>query len=86
MSKSISKLGLSGLVLGTAMGVPAAQAEPLTLTPVQMDTVTASGFGFAEFFAFVDAFKNFETTIDFTKTADVDVNVSVTGLLADAHT
>lgn len=83
MNKLMNKLALSGLV--GAMAVTAAQAEPLTLTPVQMDTVTASGFGFASFDAFVSAFKNFNTNIHFAKHARVNVEVDIDGYLADAN-
>jgi hypothetical protein len=50
----MSKLALSGLALGAAMAVGTAQAEPLTLSADQMDQVTAAGFGFAQFDAFLN--------------------------------
>jgi hypothetical protein len=50
----MSKLALSGLALGAAMAVGTAQAEPLTLSADQMDEVTAAGFGFAQFDAFLN--------------------------------
>lgn len=86
MNKRVmNKLALSALVLGSAMAVTAAQAEPLTLTTDQMDTVTASGFGFASFDAFVFAHKKFDTDIDFDKHARVDSKVDAKGYLADAN-
>lgn len=85
MNRVTKKVALSGLILGSGMAVVAAQAEPLTLTANQMDTVTASGFGFADFDAFVDVFKNFETNIEFLKFAEVAVFVDVSGFLADAN-
>jgi hypothetical protein len=48
------KLALSGLVLGAALAIGTAQAEPLTLSADQMDEVTAAGFGFASFNAFLN--------------------------------
>lgn len=86
MNKSVmNKLALSGLVLGSAIAVTAAQAEPLTLTTDQMDTVTASGSGFASFDARVFARKDFDTDIDFNKRARVDSQVHAKGYLADAN-
>ena len=81
----MKKVALSAVFLGTAMAVGAAQAQPLTLSNAQMDSVTAAGFGFAEFDAFVNVFKNFDTKINFQKFAKVDSHVSATGYLADAN-
>ncbi len=81
----MNKLVLSALVLGSAMAVTAAQAEPLALTTAQMDTVTASGKGFASFDANVYARKDFDTDIDFDKRARVDSKVNAQGYLADAN-
>ncbi len=86
MNKCVmNKLAWSGLILGSAMAVTAAQAEPLALTTDQMDTVTASGFGFASFDADVFARKDFDTDIDFNKRARVDSRVHARGYLADAN-
>lgn len=81
----MKKVALCGLVLGTAMTVSTVQAEPLALTPDQMDRVTASGVGFVDFKIFVDKFKNVETKIDFDKHASVGVDVNIIGFLADAE-
>jgi hypothetical protein len=59
----MSKLALSGLALGAAMAVGAAQAEPLTLPADQMDQVTAAGNGTANF--------------DAALTTDIEVNKQV---------
>jgi hypothetical protein len=81
----MKKLALSGLVLGMAMAVSAAQAEPLTLSEGQMDGVTAGGFGFVQFDAFVQ--NNFHSmkNINFDKDARVDVQTDIDGWLADAE-
>jgi hypothetical protein len=73
----MSKLALSGLALGAAMAVGTAQAEPLTLSADQMDQVTAAGFGFVDFDAFLDktinVTKNVTITKEVTKFQDVFV-------------
>jgi hypothetical protein len=70
----MSKLALAGLALGAAMAVGTAQAEPLTLSADQMDEVTAAGFGFVEFDAFLDKVINVDKDINVTK----DVNITKT--------
>ncbi len=86
MNKRVmNKLALSALVLGSVMAVTAAQAEPLALTTAQMDTVTASGKGFASFDGNIYARKDFDTDIDFDKRARVDSKVDAKGYLADAN-
>jgi hypothetical protein len=81
----MKKFALYGLVLGTAMAVSTAQAEPLTLTADQMDHVTASGVGFVDFSVNITKFKDLDTRIDFDKDANVDVDVDIDGFLADAE-
>lgn len=81
----MNKTALFGLVVGSAMTVSAAQAEPLSLTLDQMDGVTAAGFGFTEFDAFLFKDADLDTQIDFDKDADVDVLVDISGYLADAQ-
>jgi hypothetical protein len=81
----MSKLALSGLALGAAMTVGTAQAEPLTLSADQMDQVTAGGFGFVEFDAFVTNFFFSEKDIFFNKFATVTVSTDIDGWLADAE-
>ena len=78
------KLALSSVAVASLVAV-SAQAEPLVLTGDQMDKVTAAGFGFADFDAFLSAFKDIETDIDFDKDAFVDVDVNISGYLADAE-
>jgi hypothetical protein len=81
----MKKLALSGLVLGAAMAVGTAQAEPLTLSAGQMDGVTAGGYGTVQFDANVtnkyDSYKD----INFNKYATVDVKNYIDGWLADAE-
>jgi hypothetical protein len=79
------KFALSGLVLGAAMAVGGAQAEPLTLSADQMDQVTAGGFGSVEFDAFVTNFLDSEKFIFFDKFATVFAEIDVDGWLADAE-
>jgi hypothetical protein len=66
----MSKLALSGLALGAAMAVGTAQAEPLTLSADQMDQVTAAGFGFVDFDAFLDKTINVDKNVVITKTVE----------------
>jgi hypothetical protein len=81
----MKKLVLSGLVLGAAMAVGTAQAEPLTLSAGEMDGVTAAGEGSVKFDAFVknvyDSFKD----INLKKYANVEVETDIDGWLADAE-
>jgi hypothetical protein len=81
----MKKIALYGLVLGTAMAVSTAQAEPLKLTSDQMDRVTASGVGFVDFNINVRKFKDLFTRVNFHKNADVDVDVHIHGYFADAE-
>jgi hypothetical protein len=81
----MKKLALSGLVLGMAMAVSAAQAAPLTLSEDQMDGVTAGGFGFVEFKAKVENFYNSHKDIKLSKFAKVNVETDIDGWLADAE-
>jgi hypothetical protein len=83
--RSMSKIALSGLALGAAMTVGAAQAEPLTLSADQMDQVTAGGFGFVEFFADVENLYFSDKLIFFNKFANVTVSTDIDGWLADAE-
>jgi hypothetical protein len=81
----MKKLVLSGLVLGAAMAVGTAQAEPLTLSADQMDGVTAAGYGTVQFDAYVQNKYDSYKDIDFKKHADVYVNNYIDGWLADAE-
>jgi hypothetical protein len=80
----MSKLALAGLALGAAMAVGTAQAEPLTLSADQMDEVTAAGFGFVEFDAFLDKVINVDKTVDIDKTVTKTQDVFVFGLFGEA--
>jgi hypothetical protein len=80
----MGKLALSGLALGAAMAVGTAQAEPLTLSADQMDQVTAAGFGFVEFDAFLDKTINVTKTVNIDKTVTKFQDVFVSGLFGEA--
>ena len=80
----MSKLTLSGLALGAAMAIGTAQAEPLTLSAGQMDQVTAAGFGFAQFDAFLNKDINVTKDVTITKTVEKFQDVFVFGLFAEA--
>src|SRR5918992_1197518 len=80
----MSKLVLSGLALGAAMAVGAAQAEPLTLSADQMDEVTAAGFGFAQFDAFLNKDINVNKQVNIQKLVEKFQFVEVFGLFGEA--
>jgi hypothetical protein len=80
----MSKLALSGLALGAAMAVGTAQAEPLTLSADQMDQVTAAGFGFVDFDAFLDKVINVEKNVLIQKEVFKFQEVLVEGLFGEA--
>jgi hypothetical protein len=80
----MSKAVLSGLALGAAMAVGTAQAEPLTLSADQMDQVTAAGFGFVEFDAFLNKVVNVDKTVVIDKTVTKFQDVFVFGLFGEA--
>jgi hypothetical protein len=80
----MSKLALSGLALGAAMTVGTAQAEPLTLSADQMDQVTAAGFGFAQFDAFLNKDINVNKTVNISKFVEKFQDVFVAGLFGEA--
>jgi hypothetical protein len=75
---------LSGLALGAAMAIGTAQAEPLTLSADQMDQVTAAGFGFAQFDAFLNKDINVTKNVTITKTVEKFQDVFVFGLFGEA--
>jgi hypothetical protein len=80
----MSKLALSGLALGAAMAVGTAQAEPLTLSADQMDEVTAAGFGFAAFDAFLNKDINVNKQVNIQKFVEKFQFVDVAGLFGEA--
>jgi hypothetical protein len=79
------KLAASGLLVGTALAVGAAQAEPLTLTEDQMDQVTAAGFGIVDFDVFVDVHKDVRKNIQVRIDKLFNSRVSAFGIAADAE-
>jgi hypothetical protein len=80
----MNRLVLTGLAVGAAMAVGTAQAEPLTLSADQMDQVTAAGFGFVEFDAFLDKTINVTKTVVIDKTVTKFQDVFVAGLFGEA--
>jgi hypothetical protein len=80
----MSKLALTGLALGAAMAVGTAQAEPLTLSADQMDEVTAAGFGFASFEAFLDKDIDVTKDVNIRKRIDKLQTVNVFGLFGES--
>lgn len=78
------KLALSGLALGTAMAIGAAQAEPLTLTEDQMDGVTAAGFAFANGDLHWKVNTNVQQTYDFFGIVQKFQFLDLDGYFADA--
>ena len=80
----MSKLTLLGLALGAAMAIGTAQAEPLTLSADQMDEVTAAGFGFVEFDAFLFKDINVNKNVNIQKQVEKFQDVFVFGLFGEA--
>jgi hypothetical protein len=80
----MSKVALSGLALGAAMAVGAAQAEPLTLSADQMDEVTAAGTGFAQFDAVLSKDINVKKDVNIQKEVQKFQDVFVFGLFGEA--
>jgi hypothetical protein len=80
----MKRLVLSGLAVGAAMAIGTAQAEPLTLSADQMDQVTAAGFGFVDFDAFLDKTINVTKTVVIDKTVTKFQDVFVAGLFGEA--
>lgn len=78
------KLALSGLALGMAMGIGAAQAEPLTLSADQMDRVTAGGFAFADGKFTWNVRTNVRETLDVFKLVQKVQRLDLQGYFADA--
>jgi hypothetical protein len=78
------KLALTGLALGAAMAVGTAQAEPLTLSADQMDEVTAAGFGFASFEAFLNKDIDVTKNVNIQKLVDKLQIVDVVGLFGES--
>src|SRR5690606_12912476 len=82
--ETMRKLALSGLVLGTAMIVGTAQAEPLDLTTDQMDQVTAAGYAFVQADKYVNIDEHVRNTTDIFKLKQVLQYVDVQGYFAHA--
>jgi hypothetical protein len=80
----MSKIALTSLALAAAMAIGAAQAEPLTLSADQMDEVTAAGFGFAQFDAFLNKDINVTKDVNIQKTVEKFQDVFVFGLFGEA--
>jgi hypothetical protein len=80
----MSKVALTSLALGAAMAVGTAQAEPLTLSADQMDEVTAAGFGFAQFDAFLNKDIQVNKNVTITKEVTKFQDVFVFGLFGEA--
>jgi hypothetical protein len=80
----MSKLALTSLALGAAMAIGTAQAEPLTLSADQMDEVTAAGFGFVEFEAFLNKEINVNKDVNINKEVTKFQDVDVFGLFGEA--
>ena len=80
----MSKVALTSLALGAAMAVGTAQAEPLTLSADQMDEVTAAGFGFADFQAFLEKEIDIDKQVNIEKIVEKFQDVFVFGLLGEA--
>jgi hypothetical protein len=78
------RLALSGLVLGAAMAVGTAQAEPLTLSGDQMDGVTAAGVAFVKADKIVNINENVRNLTDILKIKQVLQLVDVKGYFAHA--
>jgi hypothetical protein len=79
------KLALSGAALGAAMAVGTAQAEPLTLSADEMDTVTAGGPAFIDADAKVNLFERIDKDVFITKYKDVFQIVNVLGYFSEAN-
>jgi hypothetical protein len=80
----MSKVALTSLALAAAMAVGTAQAEPLTLSADQMDEVTAAGFGFAQFDAFLNKNINVNKNVNIQKNIQKFQDVFVFGLFGEA--
>ncbi len=76
------------LILGTVLAgtISVASAEqPMTLSVDQMDRVTAGGFGFVDVELIVTKFKDVFENVNKFVFKQVDVDVQVSGFLADAE-
>jgi hypothetical protein len=80
----MSRLALSGLVLGAALAAGTAQAEPLTLSADQMDGVTAAGYAYVKADKWVDINENVRNTTDILKLKQILQYVDVNGYFAHA--
>jgi hypothetical protein len=78
------KLALSGLALGMAMGIGAAQAEPLTLSADQMDRVTAGGIARADGNFTWNVNTTVRETLDVFKLVQKVQRLDLQGYFADA--
>lgn len=78
------KLALSGLVLGAAMAVGTAQAEPLVLEGDDMDQVTAAGYAYVQADKYVNIDEKVRNFTDILKFKNIFQYVDVKGYFAHA--
>jgi hypothetical protein len=76
------KLALSGLVLGAAMAVGTAQAEPLVLEGDDMDQVTAAGYAYVQADKYVNIDEKVRNFTDILKFKNIFQYVDVKGYFA----
>jgi hypothetical protein len=81
----MSKFVLSGLALGAAMTVGAAQAEPLSLTADDLDKVTAAGPAWVDVDLDVWKNKHINSNIHITTKKEILQKVDLDGFFADAE-
>ena len=81
----MSKFVLSGLVLGAAMTVGAAQAEPLSLSADDLDKVTAAGPAWVDVDLDVWKNKHINSNIHITTKKEVLQKLDLDGFFADAE-
>jgi hypothetical protein len=81
----MSKFVLSGLVLGAAMTVGTAQAEPLSLTAVDLDKVTAAGPAWVDVDMDVWKNKHIKSDTHITTKKEILQRLDLDGFFADAE-
>jgi hypothetical protein len=81
----MNKVVLPGLVLGAAMTIGVAQAEPMNLTASDLDNVTAAGKAFVDVDVDVWKDKHINSNIYITAKKDIYQNLDLDGFFADAE-
>jgi hypothetical protein len=80
----VNEMKKIAILLGSVLAAGAAQAEPLTLSGAQMDSVSAAGPAWVDAWKRVDIQENIDKKVDIYKQKYIQQKVDLFGFYADA--